>query len=185
MYSEQIHRPVGRVRVPLADDARPKHVTAEQLALGDAEVARRELLARQHLPAALVVEVAADRRHHAVLQEQRANRVEPLPVLVLEREQIANLVVAIGDVDAHVLVVHVVVDEPELARIGVRELDAAARAVVVDELRLLLRAFGDVLRLDEARGSRRGGRSRARDRAAPAGTGRADRAATSIASSGS
>ena len=102
-------------------------MAAEQLALGDAEVTRRELVAREYLPAALVVEVAADRRHHAVLQEQRADRVEPLAVLVLEREQIANLVVAISDVDAHVLVVDVVAEEPKLARIGMHELDAARR----------------------------------------------------------
>ena len=96
-----------------------------------------------------MVEVAADRRDHAVLQEQRANRVEPPAVLLLERQQIADLVVAIGDVDAHVLVEDVVADEPQLARIGMHELDAAPRAVVLDEMRLLVGPFGDVLRLDE------------------------------------
>ena len=39
-------------------------------------------------------------------------------MLALEREQIANLVVAIRDVDDRVLVVNLAVDEPQLARIG-------------------------------------------------------------------
>ena len=70
-------------------------------------------------------------------------------MLLLERQEIAHLVVAIGDVDAHVLVVDVVADEPQLARVGMRKLDAAAGAIVLDEVRLLLRPFGDVLRLHE------------------------------------
>ena len=96
-----------------------------------------------------MVEVAADGRHHAVLQEQLANGVEPLAVLLLERQEIADLVVAIGDVDAHVVVEHVAFDEPQLARIGMHELDAALLAEVLDEMRLLVGTFGDVLRLDE------------------------------------
>ena len=142
---------VRRVGAPLADDARPQHVAAEQLALRDAEVARRQLLARQHLPAALVIEVAADRGDHAVLQEQRADGVEPLPVLLLEREQVAHLVVAVGDVDARVLVVDVVADEPQLARIGVRELDAASRC---DSTRRGATARPDLPRRTSARRAR-------------------------------
>ena len=82
-------------------------------------------------------------------REQRANRVEPPAVFLLERQQVADLVVAIGDVDLHVVVKDVAVDEAQLARIRVHELDAAPRAVVLDEMRLLVGAFGDVLRLDE------------------------------------
>ena len=82
-------------------------------------------------------------------REQRANGVEPPAVFLLERQQVADLVVAIGDVDLHVVVKDVAVDEAQLARIRVYQLDAAPRSVVLDEMRLLVGAFGDVLRLDE------------------------------------
>src|SRR3712207_3127909 len=70
-------------------------------------------------------------------------------MLLLERQQIPDLVVAVRDVDARVLEEHVVADELELARIRVHELDAALRAVILDEVRLLFGTFGDILRLDE------------------------------------
>ena len=112
-------------------------------------IERRQLFAREHLPTALVIEVSADRRDHSILEKQCADRVEPLPVLLLERQQVAHLVVAIRDVDAHVAVVDVVAREPKLARIGMHELDTAPRAVVLHEMRLLVGTVGHVLRLDE------------------------------------
>ena len=76
-----------------------------------------------------------------------------MPVLALEREQVAHLVVAIGDVDAHVFVVDLVADEPQLARVGVHARRCRVRAAqVTREVRLLVRPLRDVLRLDQADG---------------------------------
>ncbi len=72
-------------------------------------------------------------------------------ILALERQQITDLVVSIRDVDPHVLVVDIVADQTQLARVGVRAARSSrACAVVLDERRLLVRALRDVPGIDEA-----------------------------------
>ena len=139
-----------RLRRALGDEPRPEHVPAEQLPVGRVERVPRESIIGQDLETALVIEVARDRGHDPIAGEQRPDRLERLAELALEREQVADLVVAVRDVDDRVLVVDLAIDERELARIGVPHVDPALRAEIRDEMRLLVGPFRDVLRLDQA-----------------------------------
>ena len=110
----------------------------------------RELVVGEQFPARLVVEVTADGGHHAVLPEEGAHGVELAAVLALQRQQVAHLVVAVGDVDAGVAVEDLVAVEAQFARVGVHHGDAVPLLQKPRQGGLLVRAFPDVLRLDQA-----------------------------------
>ena len=148
---EQIPFPVvGQRRAPVADHARPQHVAAEQPAVIGAEILLGDHRIGQNLEAALVVEVADDRGDHAVLPKQESHRIERAADLLFQVDQLAHLVVAVSDVDPHVLVEHLIALDAQFAGVGMSDGQIVLARQIIAQHRLLVRPVMDVFRLDEA-----------------------------------
>ena len=109
---------MGQGGAPVADDPGPEHMAPEQAALFHAEQPLGDGGIGQQLPAALMVEIAGKGGDHAVLAEQQAHAVERLAQLLLQRQEVANLVIAIGDIDLDIAIEDLLPLDAELARIG-------------------------------------------------------------------
>ena len=129
-------RPVRQAGAPVGDDAGPQHMAAEQAALVGRKEALRERRIAEDLKTALVVEIAHGGGDHAILPEQQAHRLQRTAEFLLQRDDVARLVVAVGDVDDAVLVPDLAVADIEFGRIGVRdgEAERAFEAALEDEL---------------------------------------------------
>ena len=95
---------MGQGGAPVADDPGPEHMAPEQAALLHAEQPLGDGGIGQQLPAALMVEIAGQGGDHAVLAEQQAHACQGLAQLALQRQEIADLVVAIGDIDPDIAI---------------------------------------------------------------------------------
>ena len=125
-------------------------MAAEQAAFLHAEQALGDGGIGQQLPAALVVEIAGQRGDDAVLAEQQAHARQLLAELALQRQEIADLVVAIGDIDPDIAIEDLLALDAELARIGMHGDEPVALRQVAAEHRLLVGPVMDVFGIDEA-----------------------------------
>src|SRR4029078_4144637 len=100
-------------------ESRPQHMAPEQSAVVCAEILLAERRLGQNLEGALVIEIADERRDDAVLPEQEPHCFEWAPDLLRESDQLAQLVIAVDDVDLDVLVEDLLPLRAQLARIGV------------------------------------------------------------------
>src|SRR5262249_46002779 len=92
-------------RSPIADDARPEHVATEEAPFVSGEIALGQRLVGENLPATLVIEITGERGNHAIALEQEPHAFERATELMFEGDELAGLVVAIGDVDRDVAII--------------------------------------------------------------------------------
>src|SRR6516225_10108739 len=93
----------------------------EQPAIIGTEIALAQLGISEDLEGALVIEVADNRGDHAVLPEQKTHGLERAPNLLFEFDELAQLVVAVDDVDQHVLVEGLFPLHAQFARVSVSD----------------------------------------------------------------
>jgi hypothetical protein len=129
----------------------PGSSPAEDAAILGAEELLGEGRVGQQLPATLVVKIADQRGDHAVLAEEQTDGVERPAELGFEGDEVAGLVVAIGDVDAYLAVEDLFASHRELARIGMDDGEAMALGKVAAERGLLVGPVMEVFRLDETK----------------------------------
>ena len=72
------------------------------------------------------------------------------PISFSQRHELAHLVVAIGDVDAHVLVEDLVALDAQFARVGMSDGEMVTARQIIAQHRLLVGTVMDVFRFDEA-----------------------------------
>ncbi len=104
----------------------------------------------EHLPAAFLIDLRRDRRNHAVLAKQRPQRLH-VDALLRQLDQVGHRVIAIGQVDRIAVVIHLIAGLRQLARVGVRHLDAVVVVEMAGERLLLVGPAAGVLGLDEAK----------------------------------
>ena len=83
---------------------------SEDLPLVPGEIFPRKATIREYLEAALLIQFGSDRRHDAILFEQRAHGLD-VGAFALQIEQIPHGIIAIGQIDAHALVIDLVLVE--------------------------------------------------------------------------
>ena len=138
-----------QIRLAVGQQSGPEDVAAEHPALLVGEIPIGDRRVGKDLPAALLVQLRADRRDDPVLPEQPTHRLD-VYAIGLELDQIEDAVVPVGDVHDVVLVPDFAAFQPQLGRIGVHGLESVPRAEELDQRALLVDPLALVLGLDEA-----------------------------------
>ena len=97
-----------------------------------------------------MIEIAGQRRDDPILAKQHPQRLDIHSRFALQRQQVADFVIAIGDVHRAVLIPNLAVADLEFRRIGMQDLQPVTPQVVFGQRGLLVEAGAGVFRLDEA-----------------------------------
>ena len=143
-------RVVGKRGAPVGEQPRPQHVTPEQPAVVRPEIVLAQHRIGENLEGALVIEIADERGDHAVLPEQKPHRLERPADLPFEVDELAQLIVAVRDVDPQILVEDLVARHAQFARVGMSDGEAMLAGQEFAQHGLFGRSVMDVFRLDEA-----------------------------------
>jgi hypothetical protein len=120
---EQVAERTVRQRCRTAgEETSPQDVTAKQPTVIGREEAFRKSRVGEYLESALMVEVADEGGNDPILPKKNPHAVERMAALPLERDQVAHLVIPVGNVDPDILVIDFAVPDHEFAGIGVREI---------------------------------------------------------------
>ena len=145
-------RSTGELSSALGQNPGPEDMAAEDLALLRVKIEPCQLGVGEDLEATLLVEVSGDRGDDPILAEEHLDRLD-VDAFAFEGQQVAHLVIAIGQLDRLVAEVHLIAATGQLGRVGVEDLGPVAIVEVPGERLLLVGTRAGMGGLEEGDGA--------------------------------